>query len=87
MILNKTDSTNLSNMIAKNSGTLLQLVSRMTLVTNRMDLKSARSIFDSLRSSLKIKLPVDLMNSIDGIIMNNMTSTMDDYTYDLSEIR
>ena len=74
-------------MIAKNSGTLLQLVSKMTLVTNRIDLKSARSIFDSLRTSLKIKLPVDLINSIDGMIMNNMTSTMDDYTYDLSEIR
>ena len=74
-------------MIAKNSGTLLQLVSKMTLVTNRIDLKSARSIFDSLRTSLKIKLPNDLINSIDGIIMNNMTSTMDDYTYDLSEIR
>jgi len=87
MILNKTDSTDLSNMIAKNSSTLLQLVSKMTLVTNRIDLKSARSIFDSLRTSLKIKLPVDLINSIDGIIMNNMTSTMDDYTYDLSEIR
>ena len=74
-------------MIAKNSGTPLQLVSKMTLVTKRIDLKSARSIFDSLRTSLKIKLPVDLMNSIDGIITNNMTSTMDDYTYDLSEIR
>ena len=74
-------------MIAKNSGTPLQLVSKMTLVTNRIDLKSARSIFESLRTSFKIKLPVDLMNSIDGIITNNMTSTMDDYTYDLSEIR
>ena len=74
-------------MIAKNSGTLLQLVSKMTLVTNRIDLKSARSIFDNLRTIHKIKLPVDLINSIDGIIMNNMTSTMDDYTYDLSEIR
>ena len=74
-------------MIAKNSGSPLQLVSKMTLVTNRIDLKSARSIFDSLRTSLKIKLPVDLINSIDGIITNNMTSTMDDYTYDLSEIR
>ena len=74
-------------MIAKNSGTPLQLVSKMTLVTNRIDLKSARSIFNSLKTSLKIKLPVDLMNSIDGIITNNMTSTMDDYTYDLSEVR
>ena len=74
-------------MIAKNSGSPLQLVSKMTLVTKRIDLKSARSIFDSLRASFKIKLPVDLMNSIDGIITNNMTSTMDDYTYDLSEVR
>ena len=74
-------------MIAKNSGTLLKLVSKMTLVTNRIDLKSARSIFDSLRTSHKIKLPRDLINSIDSIIMNNMTSTMDDYTYELSEIR
>ena len=76
-------------MIAKNSGSPLQLVSKMTLVTNRIDLKSARSIFVNicLRRSLKIKLPADLMNSIDGIITNNMTSTMDDYTFDLSEIR
>ena len=74
-------------MIAENSGTPLQLVSKMTLVRNRIDLKSARSIFESLRTSFKIKLPDDLMNSIDGIITNNMTSTMDDYTYDLSEVR
>ena len=74
-------------MISKNSGTPLQLISKMTSVTNRIDLKSARAIFDSLRKSLKIKLPNDLINSIDGIIMNNMTNTMDDYTFDLSEIR
>ena len=74
-------------MIAENTRTPLQLVSKMTLVTNRIDLKSARSIFDSLRTSHKIKLPVDLINSIDGIITNNMTSTIDNYTYDLSEIR
>ena len=87
MILNKTDSTDLSNMIAENSGTLLKLVSKMTLVTNRIDLKSARSIFDSLRTSLKIKLPVDLINSIDGIIINNMTDFLDNYAYNLSAIR
>ena len=74
-------------MISKSSETPLQLISKMTSVTNRIDLKSARSIFDSLRTSLKIKLPVDLMNSIDGIIINNMTTSMDDYAYDLSEIR
>ena len=74
-------------MISKNSGTPLRLVSKMTLVTNRIDLKSARTMFDSLRKSLKIKLPVDLMNSIDGIIMNNMTAFLDNYAYDLSDIR
>ena len=74
-------------MISANSGTPLQLISKMTSVTNRIDLKSARSIFDSLRTSFKIKLPDDLINSIDGIIMNNMTNEMDDYTFDLSEIR
>ena len=73
-------------MIAK-SGTPLQLVSKMTLVTNRIDLKSARSIFDSLRKSHKIKLPVDLINSIDGIIINNMTDFLDNYAYNLSAIR
>ena len=74
-------------MISNSPGTSLELVTKMTLVTKRIDLKSARAIFDSLRTSFKIKLPNDLINSIDGIIMNNMTNTMDDYTFDLSEIR
>ena len=74
-------------MISKSSGTPLQLISKMTSVTNRIDLKSARSIFDSLRTSLKIKLPVNLINSIDGIIINSMTASLDDYVYDLSAIR
>ena len=74
-------------MISKSPGTALQLVSKMTSVSNRIDLESAREIFDNLKTNLQIKLPVDLINSIDGIITNNMTSTMDDYTYDLSEIR
>ena len=74
-------------MISKNSATPLQLISKMTSVTNRIDLKSARSIFNSLRTSLKIKLPIDLINFIDDIIINNMTSTLDEYAYELSEIR
>ena len=74
-------------MIAENSGTPLQLVSKMTLVTNRIDLKSARLIFDSLRTGLKIKLPDDLMSSIDGIIINNMSAFMNNYAYNLSAIR
>ena len=74
-------------MISNSPGASLELVTKMTLVTHRIDLKSARSIFNSLRKSLKIKLPVDLMNSIDGIIMNNMTAFLDNYAYDLSDIR
>ena len=74
-------------MISNSPGTSLELVTKMTLVSHRIDLKLARSIFDSLRTSLKMKLPVDLMNSIDGIIMNNMTAFLDDYAYDLSDIR
>lgn len=76
-------------MISNSPGTSLELVTKMTLVTHthRIDLKSARSIFDSLKTSLKIKLPVDLMNSIDGIIINNMTAFLDNYAYDLSDIR
>ena len=83
----KLDSKKKSNKIRNSPGTSLELVRKMTLITDRIDLKSARSIFNSLRTSLKIKLPVDLMNSIDGIIMNNMTAFLDDYAYDLSDIR
>ena len=49
MILKKTDSTNLSNMISNRPGTSLELVTKMTVVTDRINLKSARSIFNSVR--------------------------------------
>ena len=76
-------------MITNSPGTPLQLVSKMTgaNIYNRIELKSARIMFNSLRTSLKIKLPVDLTSSIDGIIMNNMTAKMDQYANDLSAIR
>ena len=76
-------------MIANSSRTPLQLVSKMTRanIYNRINLKSARIKFNELRTSFKIKLPVDLTSSIDGIIMNNMTSAMDQYATDLSAIR
>ena len=81
MIFKKVDSTKLSNMIANSTGTPLELVTKMTNVINRIDLKSARTKFNELRTSFKIKLPIDLTSSIDGIIMNNMTSK---YAYDLN---
>ena len=76
-------------MITNSPGTPLQLVSKMTGANrfNRINLKSARTKFNELRTSFKIKLPVDLTSSIDGIIMNNMTAKMDQYAYDLSAIR
>ena len=74
-------------MISKSPGTALQLVSKMTSVSNRIDLESAREIFDNLKTNLQIKLPVDLINSIDAIIMNNMTGFLNSYAYDLSAIR
>ena len=74
-------------MITNSPGTPLQLVSKMTKVVGRINLKSARIKFNELRTSFKIKLPVDLTSSIDGIIMNNMTAKMDQYAYDLSAIR
>ena len=74
-------------MIANSPGTPLPLVTKMTEVIYRIKLKTARIMFNSLRTSLKIKLPVDLTSSIDGIIMNNMTAKMDQYVYDLSAIR
>ena len=74
-------------MISNSPGTSLELVAKMTLVNDRIDLKSARSLFDSLRTSCKIILSVQLMNSIDGYIMNNITALLDNYAHDLSAIR
>ena len=74
-------------MIANCPGTPLELVTKMTKVVDRIDLESARIMFNSLRTNLKIKFPVDLTSSIDGIIKNNMTSEMNQYATDLSAIR
>ena len=74
-------------MISKSPGTALQLVSKMTSVSNRIDLESARKIFDNLKTNLQIKLPVDLINSIDGVVINNMTAFLDDYAHNLSAMR
>ena len=83
----KADTSSLSSIIAKNSGTPLQLVSQMTSVSSRIDLKSVIQIFGRLKTNFKIKLPGDLTNSIDSIISNNMTVGMEEYVDDLSEIR
>ena len=84
---NKTDESALSAIISKKSETTLDLVSKMTSVTNRIDLESVKEMFGRLRTGRKIKLSEDLTNSVDSIISNNMTAKMEEYTDELSEMR
>ena len=44
----------------------------MIKVTDRIDLKTARSKFNSLRSVPKIQLPDNLINEIDNIMNKNI---------------
>ena len=59
----------------------------MTSITNRIDLKAAKQVFDELRFGHKIKLPNHLMDSIDIIIESNMNITTEEYADELSDIR
>ena len=59
----------------------------MTSITNRIDLGDAKKKFDELRLNQKIKLPNDLMDSINTIVDNNMNITTEKYADDLSDIR
>ena len=84
---NKYDESALSDIISKKSETTLDLVSKMTSVTNRIDLKSVKEMFGRLKTGRKIKLSEDLTNSVDSIISNNTTAKMEEYTDELSEMR
>ena len=59
----------------------------MTSITDRIDLRSANKTFNELRFGHKIKLPNDVVNSIDTIIENNMNITTEEYADELSNIR
>ena len=59
----------------------------MTSIINRIDVRAAKNIFDELRLNHKIKLPKDLMNSIDTIIESNMNISTEEYADELSNIR
>ena len=50
---------------------MLHLILQMVSVTGRIDLKTARFEFNSLRSVPKIQLPDNLINEIDNIINKN----------------
>ena len=69
------------------SSETLELISKMTSIANRIDLSAAKNIFDELRLNHKIKLPNDLMHSIDTIIENNMNITSEEYADELSDLR
>ena len=59
----------------------------MTSITNRIDLGDAKKKFDELRLNQKIKLPNDLMDSINTIINNNKNMKIEAYVDELSDIR
>ena len=81
----KSDAITLSTLIS--SSETLQLISKMTSITNRIDVSAAKKIFDELRFGHKIKLPNNLMNFINAIIEKNINITTEEYSDELSDIR
>ena len=59
----------------------------MTSIANRIDFRTAKNIFDELKLSQKIKMPNDVMNSINAIIESNMIITTEEYADELSDLR
>ena len=62
---NKEEQSNIQNAIRENTDTMLHLILQMISVTDRIDLKSARDKFNSLRSAQKIQLPDNLIKEIE----------------------
>ena len=65
---------------------MITLVTWMTSMTNRLDLKSARIIFNELRENSLIKPNQIIINSIDLIVNLNLND-LGDYIAELSEFR
>ena len=59
----------------------------MTSITDRIDLRASKKVFDELKSGHKIMLPNNLINSFNAIIGKNMNFTTEEYTDELSNIR
>ena len=59
----------------------------MTSITDRIDLRAAKIIFDELRLNHNIKLPNDLMKRIDDIIECYINDTTEEYADELSDLR
>ena len=66
---------------------MIRLVTLMTSMTNRIDLKSARIIFKELRSDFSIKPTQTIINSFDTIVNVNLNDTDIDYISELGDFR
>ena len=51
---------------------MITLVTRMTSMTNRIDLKTSRIIFNELRSNSLVKPTQNIINSFDYIVKSNL---------------
>ena len=65
---------------------MLALVTWMTSMTNRIDLKSARIKFNELKENTSIKPDQIFINSVDLIVNLNLND-LDDYIAELSDFR
>ena len=65
---NKNDQSNIKNAICEKTDTMLHLILQMISVTDRIDLKSARDKFNTLRSAQQIQLPDNLIKEIENNI-------------------
>ena len=66
---------------------IINLVSQMTSITNRISLQSARILFDQIRSDSGIKLNHSLIAAIQSIITDDMSNFMEIYTSELCDFR
>ena len=65
----------------------LHLVSKMTSLIDRIDLRNARIQFDSIKRDLKVKLESALLNTIDSIINAQISSFNEIYAGELCNFR
>ena len=62
----------IQNMNVPNPTDMIKLVTRMTSMTNRIDLKTSRIIFNELRSNSLVKPTQNIINSLDSIVKSNL---------------
>ena len=65
---------------------MIALVTQMTSMTNRIDLRSARILFNKMRSSSLIKPTQNIIDAFDSIVNLNLNN-LDVYISELSDFR